>query len=446
MIVDQLLPRSFGALVLWLLAGLLVKFIINKYANGLNRIPGPWLAGFTDLYRMFIVWGRRPELWHIRLHEKHGKLVRLGPNAVSIADPEAIKTIYGLSTGYVKSDFYPVQQTIANGRPLQSLFNTTDEQFHARLRRAVSNAYAMSTLVAFEPLVDTTTVAFLEQLKKRFAGHSDGEGTCDFGVWLQYYAFDVIGELTYSKRLGFVDRGVDVDHIVGNLERLLNYVSVVGQLPMLDRIFFKNPIKLWMSKHNLLNSNTPVVQFARERMAGRKDQIEKGISVKPSGPGPERRDFLSRFIDARGKDPEFISEQRVLALTVANMFAGSDTTAISLRAIFYNLLMNPSAMSKLLAELAAESESGRFTKNQDVGNAGLVGSGTAVPQRRDQRGFAVSPGRWPSSRTGRAVPRASHRWSSYPPGHNCWLFIVGHSPRRECLWTESRGVPTRAVD
>lgn len=91
----------------------------------------------------------------------------------------------------------------------------------------MSNAYAMSTLVTFEPLVDTTTVAFLEQLKKRFAGRSDGEGTCDFGVWLQYYAFDVIGELTYSKRLGFVDRGVDVDHIIGNLERLLNYVSVV---------------------------------------------------------------------------------------------------------------------------------------------------------------------------------------------------------------------------
>lgn len=85
----------------------------------------------------------------------------------------------------------------------------------------------MSTLVAFEPLVDTTTVAFLEQLKKRFAGRQNTEGTCDFGAWLQYYAFDVIGELTYSKRLGFVDRGVDVDHIIGNLERLLNYVSVV---------------------------------------------------------------------------------------------------------------------------------------------------------------------------------------------------------------------------
>lgn len=102
MIVDQLLPRSTGAFLLWLLASLLVKFTINKYGNGVNRIPGPWLAGFTDLYRLCIVWGRRPELWHIKLHEQHGKVVRLGPNTVSIADPEAIKTIYGLSTGYVK--------------------------------------------------------------------------------------------------------------------------------------------------------------------------------------------------------------------------------------------------------------------------------------------------------------------------------------------------------
>lgn len=102
MIVDQLLPRSTGALGLWLLVGLLVKFTFNKYGYGLNKVPGPWLAGFTDLYRLFIVWGRRPELWHIRLHKKHGKIVRLGPNTVSIADPEAIKIVYGLNSGYVK--------------------------------------------------------------------------------------------------------------------------------------------------------------------------------------------------------------------------------------------------------------------------------------------------------------------------------------------------------
>lgn len=129
---------------------------------------------------------------------------------------------------YLQSNFYPVQQTVAKGQVLQSLFNTTDEKFHAKLRRAVSNAYAMSTLVNFEPFVDSTSTVFLKQLKQRFADRTDASGICDFGTWLQFYAFDVIGELTYSQRLGFVDRGVDVDHIIGNLEWLLDYVSVVS--------------------------------------------------------------------------------------------------------------------------------------------------------------------------------------------------------------------------
>jgi hypothetical protein len=51
----------------------------------------------------------------------------------------------------------------------------------------------MSTLVKFEPLVDSTTEAFLKQIKERFANRRDDSGVCDFGNWLQYYAFDVIG-------------------------------------------------------------------------------------------------------------------------------------------------------------------------------------------------------------------------------------------------------------
>lgn len=121
-----------------------------------------------------------------------------------------------------------MQQTVARGHSLQSLFNTTDERFHAKLRRAVSNAYAMSTLVNFEPLVDSTTTEFLKQLSHRYSDRKGASGICDFGAWLQYYAFDVIGELTYSTRLGFLDRGTDVDRIISNLERLLDYVSVVS--------------------------------------------------------------------------------------------------------------------------------------------------------------------------------------------------------------------------
>ncbi|KAL0262771.1 hypothetical protein SLS55_001744 [Diplodia seriata] len=250
------------------------------------------------------------------------------------------------------------------------MFSTTDEAFHAKLRRAVSNAYAMSTIVQYEPLVDSTTTAFLAQLARRYA---DNRVVCDFGTWLQYYSFDVIGELTYSKRLGFVDRGEDVDGIIRDLEWLLDYVAVIGQMPILDRVFLKNPFRLWKSKHGYSRSNTPVVEFAKKRMAeSNDDDVEDGKDDNNNNNNntdeqqqPKQLDFLSRFRASHRKDPAFIGPDRVLALTVANMFAGSDTTAISLRAVFYHLLRRPEAMGKLMAELTAVGERNRNKEEEE---------------------------------------------------------------------------------
>jgi benzoate 4-monooxygenase len=38
-----------------------------------------------------------------KCHEKYGKLVRITPNQVSIADPDAIPVVYGHGTGFLKS-------------------------------------------------------------------------------------------------------------------------------------------------------------------------------------------------------------------------------------------------------------------------------------------------------------------------------------------------------
>lgn len=85
----------------------------------------------------------------------------------------------------------------------------------------------MTSLVQFEPLVDSTTEALIHQLNERYAGKQRSKGIADPGLWLQYYAFDVIGELTFSKRLGFVEKGEDVEGIIGNLERFLDYAAPV---------------------------------------------------------------------------------------------------------------------------------------------------------------------------------------------------------------------------
>jgi hypothetical protein len=85
----------------------------------------------------------------------------------------------------------------------------------------------MSSLVQFEPLVDSTITELVTQMHSRYANQSGDTGLVDFGAWLQYFAFDVICELTYSKRIGFVERGADVEDILADLQKFVNYSAVV---------------------------------------------------------------------------------------------------------------------------------------------------------------------------------------------------------------------------
>jgi hypothetical protein len=93
------LVRNWLAVLLVVVGAYLVN---NRFNRGLNKHPGPFLASITDWWRFWIVLRRRPEVQHIELHAKHGDVVRLGPNALSFANPQALKTIYGLNKGFIK--------------------------------------------------------------------------------------------------------------------------------------------------------------------------------------------------------------------------------------------------------------------------------------------------------------------------------------------------------
>lgn len=78
------------------------RLLYNRYGTGLNHIPGPILASFTDFYRFAVARGYRPERWHIKLHEQYGDLVRIGPRTVICSSNKAAKKIYALNAGFVK--------------------------------------------------------------------------------------------------------------------------------------------------------------------------------------------------------------------------------------------------------------------------------------------------------------------------------------------------------
>ncbi|KAH7305928.1 benzoate 4-monooxygenase cytochrome P450 [Stachybotrys elegans] len=327
-------------------AAALVTRAVVTYMR-LSNIPGPLVAKFTNLQRAGWVWSFDAHNIHIKMHEKFGNVVRFGPNMVSLADPREIPKIYKMHNPLIKSDYYHVILPRVDGEIMPSLFPTQDEALHRKMKRPIGGVYSMSNLTSFESLVDNTIEVFLQQINTRFINAGKA---FDFGQWVQYFAFDVIGEITFSKRLGFLERGVDVDALMGSIWLWFNYTSVVGQMPWLDYVLAKNPafgVILSMVPN-------PLTNFAQARR-------EERLADRAAGKPVSDRDFLARFLEAFERDPSLPS-WTIKAWTISNVLAGSDTTAIFLRTMFKNLVEKPETMARLRKELEDARENGELSR------------------------------------------------------------------------------------
>ena len=87
------------SLLPWVLAfvGVVLFLLRNRYDRGMNKFDGPFLASFTNVWKLWNasrLSGSRNENY-VDVHRRYGDVVRIGPNNVIFADPEAIPEIYG---------------------------------------------------------------------------------------------------------------------------------------------------------------------------------------------------------------------------------------------------------------------------------------------------------------------------------------------------------------
>ena len=101
-IIHRLLEHLQSHQYLVLFGILILYILLVRYRRGLRHIPGPWLTSISSIWRSIVVWRQDMPAMSIRLHKKHGPLVRIEPHHVSIADPEAVKIIYGVDGRYPK--------------------------------------------------------------------------------------------------------------------------------------------------------------------------------------------------------------------------------------------------------------------------------------------------------------------------------------------------------
>ena len=89
---------SLFALILLFMA----RYLWTAYGSSLRKIPGPFPAKFTRLYLFRQSMKGNAHTLYLDLHREYGKIVRIGPNKVSISDPEMIPLIYGITSKYNK--------------------------------------------------------------------------------------------------------------------------------------------------------------------------------------------------------------------------------------------------------------------------------------------------------------------------------------------------------
>ena len=152
-----------------------------------------------------------------------------------------------------------------------------------------------------------------------------------------------------------MEQETDVNNIIQAIEGRLVYNSIVGQVPWLHPFLFGNKFVAWLASFipavAVLNSAGYIIAFTAK-------QLERYQHKEANA--PELQDLLARF--KRFKDGEQImNESELLSHTSGNIFAGSDTTAASLRALFYYLNRNRKAHERLLAEIDDADRKGRLS-------------------------------------------------------------------------------------
>jgi cytochrome P450 len=129
-----------------------------------------------------------------------------------------------------QSSFYRPFHATHEGKAIGTLFSTQDPDEHKRFKRPVAQKFSMTSMRSMEYLVDPCGKIFTDAMVEL-----QGE-VVDLGEWLQWYAFDVIGAITFSKRFGFMESRKDLGDVMVGLDVLTKYGSMAGQISWLTRL------------------------------------------------------------------------------------------------------------------------------------------------------------------------------------------------------------------
>ena len=216
-----------------------------------------------------------------------------------------------------------------------------DYKRNVALRANVAPAYSLSNIIRNESYIDRT-ITLMEQ---RLDEASKDETSVELGKWIHFLTWDILGEITFSKRFGFLDEAKDVGNSIANTFALAFYVTTASYLQWLHSLLLGNPLLRWLDVQPAEHTWRTSVAALNERKRSTEARV----------------DMVEYWMNAQAKHPERMSEKDIMCAVAANVGAGGDTVAIGLQAFFYFLLKHPIHLARLREEIDASNSRGELS-------------------------------------------------------------------------------------
>lgn len=125
--------------------------IYNITFHPLTGVPGYRLAGATKLYQTYWCYSPNGSIYYRKVHEmhkKHGPIVRIAPNEVSLSDGDDFERIYNVRTRFTKDLGFYNAMGVFHG-----MFGAGDNERHRQLRAPWAGYFSTAAVDGLDGLI-----------------------------------------------------------------------------------------------------------------------------------------------------------------------------------------------------------------------------------------------------------------------------------------------------
>jgi cytochrome P450 len=162
--------------------GVLSYAVYNLYFHPLRNYPGPLLWRAFDFPRTASQVRGRLTYDVLALHKKYGTVVRVAPNELAFAEPQAWQDVYGLQAGRVQNRKDVFSYPVNDGEGLDQHIIFAADAHHARIRRLLGPAFTTTATRELAGLIEKYADLLVAQLGKV----ADGEQVQDMSHWFEW--------------------------------------------------------------------------------------------------------------------------------------------------------------------------------------------------------------------------------------------------------------------